>query len=240
VAGTKAQTSLPTERTGEQRRNLYGHGASRKGRRTRALLLAAARTVFERDGYLNARVADIVSAAGVSHGTFYTYFESKVHIFRGLMTDVNQEMAEALSVAITDTHDTGNGAGVNFPKRLDLSNRRFLEVYRKNAVMLKLIEQQATADPEVGKQRITARRMHIDRIASSVRRLQQRGLADRRLDSRTAAAALAAMISNFAYYWYSIGEPFEEELAKVTLNNMWLGAIGYPREQVDDTLQLLP
>ena len=54
-----------------------GGPRSRKGERTRARLIDAAREVFERDGFLTARIADIASTAGLSQGSFYHYFESK-------------------------------------------------------------------------------------------------------------------------------------------------------------------
>ena len=55
---------------------------SRKGVETRARLLTAAKEVFERDGFLDARISDIVERAGLSHGSFYHYFESKEEVFR--------------------------------------------------------------------------------------------------------------------------------------------------------------
>lgn len=39
-------------------------------------LMAAARRVFERDGYSGARVADITTEARVAHGSFYTTYLS--------------------------------------------------------------------------------------------------------------------------------------------------------------------
>jgi AcrR family transcriptional regulator len=216
--------STASEGTGHARRVQYGHGASERGRRTRALLLAAARQVFERDGYLEARVADIVACANVAHGTFYTYFDSKATVFHALMMEVDTEMTEALSVPLGQKSDT---SASDFAARLDLSNRRFLDVYRKNQAMLLLSEQVAAIDPEVREQRIAGRRLHMNRIAASIRKLQAKGLVDRDLDPRTAAAALAAMVANFAYHWLAMGEPFDEELAKSTLTRMWLGAIGY-------------
>ena len=78
---------------------------SAKGRRTRRKLLDAAQIVFERDGFLDARIADIAHEAGVSHGTFYTYFDSKTEIFRTLVTEV-MEM-------VYDTQITpGDGGGL--------------------------------------------------------------------------------------------------------------------------------
>ncbi|MBN9622078.1 MAG: helix-turn-helix transcriptional regulator [Actinobacteria bacterium] len=54
---------------------------SPRGLRTRTALVEAARTVFERDGYLEARITDITKEAGVAAGSFYTYFDSKEEIF---------------------------------------------------------------------------------------------------------------------------------------------------------------
>ena len=47
---------------------------SRKGAETRARLVEAAKKVFERDGFLNARILDIAETAGLKHGSFYHYF----------------------------------------------------------------------------------------------------------------------------------------------------------------------
>ena len=44
----------------------------------------AGRKVLPSRGYQDSRVDDIVSAAGVSHGTFYRYFESKDQFFQVL------------------------------------------------------------------------------------------------------------------------------------------------------------
>ena len=48
-----------------------------RGRRTRAALLDASRRVFERHGFVNAKISDIATEAGVAQGSFYNYFDSK-------------------------------------------------------------------------------------------------------------------------------------------------------------------
>jgi AcrR family transcriptional regulator len=111
VALIGEQRMAEVEGTAKARRVQYSHGATARGRRTRSLLLAAARQVFERDGYLNARVADIVTLAGVSHGTFYTYFDSRTEVIRAIMTEVNKEMIAALAVVLDEP---GHPDGLDF------------------------------------------------------------------------------------------------------------------------------
>ena len=61
-----------------------------KGRRTWQQLLEAARAVFARDGYVNARMADIAEEAGLSMGALYRYFENKESVFEHLVTDIHE------------------------------------------------------------------------------------------------------------------------------------------------------
>src|SRR3954464_9122257 len=55
---------------------------SRKGVQTRARLVDAAKQIFEENGFLEARISDIAERAGLSHGSFYHYFDSKEELFR--------------------------------------------------------------------------------------------------------------------------------------------------------------
>lgn len=52
---------------------------------TRRKLLAAAETIFARDGFEAARLADIAALAGYTRGAFYAHFKSKEDIFFALL-----------------------------------------------------------------------------------------------------------------------------------------------------------
>lgn len=54
---------------------------TRKGAATWARLVQAAKFVFERKGFLNARVSDIATRAKISYGTFSHSFDSKEAVF---------------------------------------------------------------------------------------------------------------------------------------------------------------
>ncbi len=71
-----------------------------RGERTRRRLLDAGASVLPARGYHDTRVDDIVAVAGVSHGTFYRYFENTDDFFRVLAG-----AASARMVALVDQLD---------------------------------------------------------------------------------------------------------------------------------------
>src|SRR6516162_10933633 len=60
--------------------------------RNRRALLAAARRVFERDGFVTARITDIADEAGLAHGSFYSHFRSKEDALAAVLGEVEEEM----------------------------------------------------------------------------------------------------------------------------------------------------
>lgn len=78
---------------------------------SRDALLAAGREVFMSHGYHGARIAAIVSAAGVSHGTFYHYFPNKEQLAHELATEAMRSLSTLLtSIPEPGTPTDGTGA----------------------------------------------------------------------------------------------------------------------------------
>jgi AcrR family transcriptional regulator len=224
--------------TAAARRVAHGERTTAKGLRTREELVAAARRVFERDGYSGARVADIASEAGVAHGSFYTYFSSKQDAFLAVMKDVGAQFREAIAGPPGDVRgqggrgEGGRGEGGREEavyQALDASNRRFLDAYRANSTIWALAEQVATIDPEIHEIRLRGRRQHVERVAATIRRWQDRGIADPGIDPQTTAGALVSMLSNFAYWWLAGGDSYDPEAAAATLTDIWARAVGLRR-----------
>jgi AcrR family transcriptional regulator len=182
----------------------------------------AARRVFERNGYLDTRVADIAAEAGLAHGSFYTYFSSKQAVFLAVVRDVGRQVRDAVAPSPGD-------AALDAYEALDRSNRRYLQTYRANSVMWALVEQVSTIDPEIHRIRLVGRRQHVDRVARTIQRWQERGLADRDVDPHTTAGALVSMLSNFAYWWLAGGDAYDAEAAAKTLTDIWARAVGLRR-----------
>lgn len=59
----------------------------------RETILAAARTVFARNGLAATRIGDITAAAGVSQGLFYHYFPTKESLLTTLVEEALRETA---------------------------------------------------------------------------------------------------------------------------------------------------
>ncbi|MGZ4442962.1 MAG: TetR/AcrR family transcriptional regulator [Nocardioidaceae bacterium] len=192
---------------------------SARGKRTQTLLLEAARTVFERDGYLAARVTDISAEAGVSHGSFYTYYTSKNDIFRAVMQNALDNIYASGAAPIHDK-------SLSQRERIDLANRKFIEVYRGHTALMALFEQAATIDPEVRALRLAVRARAISRVQKSIERLQREGVANRALDPYTTASSLVAMVNFTVYFWLVMGEEHDEPVMLRTLNELWANGIG--------------
>jgi AcrR family transcriptional regulator len=210
----------PTGTSAARRANPSARTA--KAVRTRQELVDAARRVFERIGYFDASVADIVREAGVAHGSFYTYFPSKQAVWVCVVAEVGRQVDEA----VASSHDDQLGDAY---EALDRSNRAFLDAYRANSAIIALIEQLATVDEESHALRLAGRQHHVERVANTIRRLQRRRVADPDIDPVTTAGALVAMLSNFAYWWFAGGDQYDADRATRTLTDIWARAIGLQR-----------
>jgi AcrR family transcriptional regulator len=150
-----------------------------RGRRTRDALVVAARGVFEERGYDGTRMGDIAEAAGVSHGTVYTWFATK----------------DAVLMAVVESLVDGLYASLSTPEaadalsRIDLANRRYLDAYREHARLLEVVEQAATTDETFRGVLAGLRAAHVERVAATIRHLQADGEARADLDAHAAAVA---------------------------------------------------
>jgi AcrR family transcriptional regulator len=190
-----------------------------RGVKTRDVLVDAAREVFWKMGYLDARVADIVEHAGVSHGSFYTYFDSKEDVLRALAADLHDATVQTAKGARTESGGDEVGA-------IEVANRRYLEFYVANRKEMRIIEEVASHNAEMRAARLGTRRSFTTRTAKSLRRMQAAGRCDPGLDADVAAQALVGMVSHYAYTMVSTGKRFDIDLAVSTLTTLWARGIG--------------
>ncbi|MGH3495139.1 MAG: TetR/AcrR family transcriptional regulator [Sciscionella sp.] len=197
-----------------------------RGTRTRASLIAAARTVFERMGYLDARLTDITREANCATGSFYTYFSGKEEVFAAVLELAQEDMMHPGMDRVADTDDPH--------AVLEASNRAYLRAYRRNAKLMGLLEQVAQIDPQFRTLRTRRGEAFIQRNARGIADLQARGLADAGIDPVVASRALSGMVSRMAYGAFVLGdqpdgqdsEAFEHLVGAVS--RLWANALRFP------------
>lgn len=184
-----------------------------KGEARKRELMDAARAVFERMGYFDARVSDIAREAKASHGTFYTYFDTKEAVFAALAHDVIDSMLAGLRRSTPTT---------DLDERVRDSIQRFIEVYRPNAKMIGLIEQVGTSSPEMLSLRLGVRDAFVQRTRRGIQRMMATGQADSNLDIEYTAEVLGAMLEFSCYLWFCLGKQFDEKRVVDALTATWI------------------
>ena len=124
---------------------LQGDGRTRDltaaGRRTLAALTDAGRELFVARGYHDTRINDVVAAAGLSHGAFYRYFESKEAFAQVLAV----QAIRTVSTALVDI-PTGSTDGVTATAALRRWLRRYNATQAGEAAIIRLWAEAAASD----------------------------------------------------------------------------------------------
>lgn len=164
-----------------------------RGERTRGQLLEAGAAVLPVRGYHDARVDDVVAAAGVSHGTFYRYFDNKDDLVRVLAED-----ASARAVALLDRADLAAP-----PAELRAWLRDWLHAYRDTGGVISAWPEMRASD-ELG---TFARRMAGAVFTRLVGLLEPRDFGNPVVD----ATALLSLVERVPYSVYALGFTTEDD-----------------------------
>ncbi|MGH3664552.1 MAG: TetR/AcrR family transcriptional regulator [Egibacteraceae bacterium] len=183
-----------------------------RGARTRARLRRGAREAFSEFGWQATRVEDITQRAGVSHGTFYTYYDNKTAVLSDLV-----ESAQAAFVALAEAPwkaDDVRGA-------LERIIGGFLDRYVEDAVIMRTWLQAAREERSFSDTYVASRALFVRRVAEHV---AQAVAASGRSDgppALTVASSLVAMVEHFAYCWAVLGEEHDRADAVEALVLIW-------------------
>jgi AcrR family transcriptional regulator len=208
--------------TAAARRAARDDRATARGDQTRDQLLAAARATFEAQGYAGVRVADITRAAGLAHGSFYTYFASKRDAFLAVARSVGAELEEA-------TMPLPRELPADPRPMLETAIRHYLEHFRRNGAICALFDQVALTDQEVAAIWRAGRERHIEGVAWMIGHWQETGQADDDIDAQITAGALITMLYGFPYWWMETATEDDDERAVQALMGMWSRLIGLSR-----------
>lgn len=187
-----------------------------RGRKTMAKLRSAARQAFAENGWATTRVQDIVEIAGVSHGTFYTYYDNRAAILIDLITDT---MAAFITLA-SEPWD-----GTDAKKEVERIIGGFLDTYAEDAAVMQAWMQAAREEEDFGALYLDLRQRFVDRITEQLQAIVAAG---NRVDvpaPETVASVLAAMVEHFAYCRSVLGEEHPRQAAMDAVMLVWGGAI---------------
>lgn len=193
--------------------------ATARGRRTRSALLGAGRELFEEYGFSAVGIDAVAQRAGVSHGTFYTWFDSKEALLREIVTGVAEDIFSETSIGTRLPADAAYA-------RIEAANRSFLRVVTRHSRILRVLDSLADIQEDFRGLRLEIRESFVQRGMEGLIRLQELGLADPLLLPRATASALGAMVESFAHLWQDPVEGLDEEEAVDVLTRLWAGAIG--------------
>jgi AcrR family transcriptional regulator len=188
---------------------------------TEAALLRAARRVFEQDGFLDARIADITALADTATGTFYTYFDSKEAIFTSVIDQLNEQGLHPPSLDfLPDVVEDLEGSVARH-------HREYLENYARNAKLMSVMEQVTNISDDFRHHRTEQAQVYMRRNADAIRRLQREGIADPELDPELTARSLSTMVSRSAYVSFILEEEGADSIERLVdnLTRIWLNAL---------------
>jgi AcrR family transcriptional regulator len=184
----------------------------RKSTDTAARLRQAALVAFEDLGWQATRVADITRLAGVSHGTFYTYYENKAALAEDL---IRSSMADLMALA-SEPWKANDVRGA-----LERVIGGFLDVYQRDRVILRTWLEAARENRRFSVRYLEARGAYVDRVAELVAAVTAASGRHEGRPPRTIASALVAMVEHFAYCWAVLGEDHDRDDAVAALVVIW-------------------
>jgi AcrR family transcriptional regulator len=191
-----------------------------KGRRTDESFREAARVVFARDGYLNAKISDIAAQAGRSVASFYNYYDTKADLLIALAEEFH---AEATQMAVLPYR-----SGLSGEEALREAVAGFWQTYAKRRGELIGIFQAGMVEGRFRDRWLELRGEAIARIAGAVRAAQAEGYCPG-IDPVMTGSALSAMLEHFCYIWLGQGGekdvPFDDVRALEALTTIWAKAV---------------
>ncbi len=193
----------------------------RKGRETDEAFRQAARHVFAREGYLNARISDIAAEAGRSVASFYNYYDTKADLLIALAEEFHAEATQMAALPYR--------SGLAREEALRQAVAGFWRTYAERRGELIGIFQAAMLEGEFRDRWLEMRAEAITRIAAEIRRAQAEGYCPG-ADPVLTASALSAMLEHFCYIWLGQGGElgdvtFDDERALDALATIWVKAV---------------
>jgi AcrR family transcriptional regulator len=172
---------------------------------TETALKEAARRVFARGGYLDAKITDITAEAGRSVGSFYKHFAGKEEVLQALLNDWIAQAGAELA---------GHEAGDDLSEEPALRARVavYWRTYRAHLPEIRALGQAALVSPVFAAQVARFRHAQLQTMREHLERLAAAGF-DLPGDPAVLASAFNALLEGCCATWIGGGgEPIGREL----------------------------
>jgi AcrR family transcriptional regulator len=189
-----------------------GAQVTARGARTAARLREAAKEAFDELGWGGTRVEDVVQRAGVSHGTFYTYYDNKSALLADLVAESQRDIAALASAP---------WVGEDVRAALAAVVAGFLDRYARDAVTMRTWLEAAREDRTFAELYLSARGLFVDRVADNVAAIVAASGRQDGPPAGTIASTLVAMVEHFAYCWLVLGEEHERDDVIASMVTVW-------------------
>lgn len=189
-------SAVPAEPT--RREAGAGPRLGERGQRTRAALLAAARDVFTVNGYHGTSVAMIAERAGVSLGTFYTYFADR----SGMLAQLVEDAVRSLLADPDRVWRVAQGREGIY--RVLLS---YVRAHSEDAGFWGVWEEVTLTDVPLAALRRDLSRLLIATVSRELARGIEAGLVRPDVDPDGTARALTSMVDRYCHVTYSFDPP---------------------------------
>ncbi len=137
----------------------------------RQQILENARDVFAKHGYHAAKIDDIVAAAGIARGTFYSYFEDKRAIFDEIIDQTFVRIGA--SIVRVDTDDPNRSVGEQVQQNIRAIVHALLEDRGTTKILL---SDAVGLDPELDRKLMSFYESVGQMLSASLTDGQERGI----------------------------------------------------------------
>jgi AcrR family transcriptional regulator len=184
-----------------------------RGKATKEAFREGARTVFARNGYLNARLVDIAEEAGRSTALLYQHYDGKEAILADLAVDLSEQLQEAMRAPFR--------AGLAPIPALRQALESFWRHMDDHLAEFVGISQAALVDPDFAHRWADIHRAATELATTGIRQAQAEGFAPG-LNAAVAGSALVTMVEQSCLQWrYLPSRPADAPDAETAIETLW-------------------
>jgi AcrR family transcriptional regulator len=181
---------------------------TKKGVATRDKILRAAGQVFARDGYVETRMTDIATEAGLSTGGLYRYFDNKTEVLSTLVADIHEHFYDA-------SGHTRQLLATDPLRALTQANQGYIEYYYENREVMRVFVEAASIDERFRDILQSMRDRHIQRFITAFAHVSEAETI-RGVPVQNLIEAMTCMVEQCCYVWFA---QEKNRRSKVSIDN---------------------